>query len=97
MSSRNQYLTAAERKIAPRIHETLLRAVQRLSAGDTDFAGIERSGAQALTGAGLRPDYFSIRQAQDLGSPRADTTHFVVLTAARLGKARLIDNLQVTR
>jgi len=97
MSSRNQYLTAAERKIAPRIHETLLRAVQRLRAGDTDFADIERVGTEALTGAGLRPDYFSIRQAQDLSPPRPDTTHFVVLTAARLGKARLIDNLQVTR
>ena len=97
MSSRNQYLTPAERKIAPRIHETLLAAVNRLRAGDTDFAGIERSGIQALESAGFRPDYFSVRQAQDLSPPRSDTSHLVVLTAVRMGKARLIDNLQVMR
>jgi len=97
MSSRNQYLTPAERKIAPRIYETLLAAVNRLRAGDTDFAGIERSGIQALESIGFRPDYFSVRQAQDLGPPRSDTSHLVVLTAVRIGKARLIDNLQAMR
>jgi pantoate--beta-alanine ligase len=97
MSSRNQYLTPEERAIAPRIYETLLAAVNRLRAGDTDFASIERSGIQALERGGFRPDYFSVRQAQDLSPPRRDTTHLVALTAARLGKARLIDNLQVTR
>jgi pantoate--beta-alanine ligase len=86
-----------ERKIGPRIHETLLAAVNRLRAGDVDFASIERSGLMALEAAGLRPDYFSVRQAHDLSAPRPDTKHLVVLTAARLGKARLIDNLQVTR
>ena len=97
MSSRNQYLTPAERQIAPRIYATLLAAVNRLRAGDTDFAGIERSGIQALESAGFRPDYFSVRQAQDLSPPRSDTSHLVVLTAVRMGKARLIDNLQVMR
>jgi pantoate--beta-alanine ligase len=71
--------------------------VNRLRGGDVDFASIERSGVQALEVAGLRPDYFSVRQAQDLGSPKADWTHLVVMTAARLSKARLIDNLQVRR
>ena len=52
MSSRNQYLTPAERQIAPRIYATLLAAVNRLRAGDSDFAGIERSGIQALESAG---------------------------------------------
>jgi pantoate--beta-alanine ligase len=97
MSSRNQYLTPEERKIAPRIHETLQAAAKRLRAGDNEFASIERSGIQALESAGFRPDYFSVRQAQDLSAPQPDCTHLVVLTAARLGKARLIDNVQVTR
>jgi pantoate--beta-alanine ligase len=97
MSSRNQYLTPPERQTAPRIYQTLLAAANRLRSGDTDFASIERFGIRTLEGAGLRPDYFAVRQAQDLGAPRHDTSHLVVLTAARLGKARLIDNIQVTK
>jgi pantoate--beta-alanine ligase len=95
MSSRNQYLTDDERRRAPLIHRTLLAAVERLSAGDRDFAAIERAGTQALAGAGFRPDYFSVRCGGDLAVPAGDTRHFVVLTAARLGRARLIDNLQL--
>jgi pantoate--beta-alanine ligase len=97
MSSRNQYLTATERAIAPRIYQTLLAAEKQLRAGDTDFASIERFGVEALQKAGMKPDYFSVRRAQDLGAPSPDTTHLVVLTAARLGKARLIDNIQVKK
>jgi pantoate--beta-alanine ligase len=95
MSSRNQYLTDEERHQAPVIHQALLAAVARLRAGDRDFAAIERSGLEALERAGFRPDYFSIRRADDLGSPDANARHLVVLTAARLGRARLIDNLQL--
>lgn len=95
MSSRNQYLTDEERRTAPVIHQTLLAAVQRLRAGDRDFAAIERSGIAGLERAGLRPDYFAVRRADDLRNPDPDTRHLVVLTAARLGRARLIDNLQL--
>ena len=94
MSSRNQYLTDEERRTAPLIHQTLLAAVGRLRAGDKDFAAIERAGVEALARAGFRPDYFAVRRADDLTSPDATTKHLVVLTAARLGRARLIDNLQ---
>jgi pantoate--beta-alanine ligase len=97
MSSRNQYLTPHERQLAPRIHQALLAAANRLRSGDTDFASIERSGIQTLEGAGLRPDYFAVRQARDLSAPGEATSHLVVLTAVRLGKARLIDNLQVSK
>ena len=97
MSSRNQYLTDEERRKAPIIHQTLLAAVTRMRAGDRDFAGIERAGVEALEQAGFRPDYFAVRCADDLGSPDADTRQLVVLIAARLGRARLIDNLQVAR
>jgi pantoate--beta-alanine ligase len=97
MSSRNQYLTATERPVAPRIYETLQAVAKRLGTGDVEFASIERFGVEALTKVGMKPDYFAVRRAEDLGAPANDTKHLVVLTAARLGKARLIDNIQVRK
>jgi pantoate--beta-alanine ligase len=95
MSSRNQYLTDEERQKAPLIHQLLLAAVARLQAGDRDFAAIERTALQALVASAFRPDYFSVRRADDLSLPQPDTQHLVILVAARLGRARLIDNLQL--
>jgi pantoate--beta-alanine ligase len=97
MSSRNQYLTAAERVRAPIIYATLVAAARRLAAGDADFASIERAGFRALEEADLHPDYFAVRQAADLNAPVAQARELVVLAAARLSKARLIDNIRVTR
>ncbi len=94
MSSRNQYLTAEERKVAPQLFAALLRAVARLDAGERDFAGIERDGLDAIRRGGFRPDYFVVRDAKTLVPPIQGCRHMVVLVAARLGKARLIDNLQ---
>ena len=97
MSSRNQYLTPSERALAPQIFATLQAAAHRLRAGDAEFASIERAGFVALESAGLRPEYFAVRQASDLSSPAPDARELVVLAAVRLSKARLIDNVQVTR
>jgi pantoate--beta-alanine ligase len=97
MSSRNQYLTAAERALAPRIYAALQAAAARLRAGDREFASIERAGFETLEAAGFRPDYFAVRRATDLAAPAAAARELVVLVAARLGRARLIDNVQVTR
>ncbi len=96
MSSRNQYLTAVERQVAPVIYQALLDAAQRLRAGDRDFPAIERFGIRTLESAGFRPDYFAIRQSEDLALPEAPSHELVVLTAARLGKARLIDNVRIS-
>jgi pantoate--beta-alanine ligase len=96
MSSRNQYLDADQRRLAPTIYRQLLQAVEALRSGVRDFAGIEGAGRAALDGAGFRTDYFAVRDAKTLGAALPDTRSFVVLTAARLGKARLIDNLQFT-
>jgi pantoate--beta-alanine ligase len=95
MSSRNQYLTDAERALAPRIHAELQRAVAQLARGGTDMAALELAGATALTEAGFKVDYFSVRRAVDLLAPAAEDRDLVVLAAARLGRARLIDNLRV--
>jgi pantoate--beta-alanine ligase len=96
MSSRNQYLTAAEREIAPVIYRQLQQARSQLQAGVAD-RDVESAGLAALTAAGFRPDYFAVRDARDLQPPQPQCRERVVLVAARLGKARLIDNLRVPR
>jgi pantoate--beta-alanine ligase len=97
MSSRNRYLTEAERAIAPRLHAALRVAVGRIDAGNADYAAIEAEGLAALRAAGMRPDYFAVRDAFTLDAPGPTSRDLVVLAAARLGKARLIDNLRATR
>ncbi len=95
MSSRNRYLTDAERAVAPRIHATLRAAASRIQDGDRDFAALSAWGEAQLREAGMAPDYFEVRDALSLLEPAVDAREVVVLTAARLGKARLIDNLRV--
>jgi pantoate--beta-alanine ligase len=96
MSSRNRYLSEAERELAPRIYATLRAAATRLEHGERDYAQLAAWGAAQLQAAGMPPDYFEIREAVTLREPSAATREVVILTAARLGKARLIDNLRVT-
>ena len=95
MSSRNRYLSAEERAIAPRIHATLKGAAARIDQGDRDYPSLMAWGAAQLRAATLQPDYFEIRDALTLLEPTASTGEVVILVAARLGKARLIDNLRV--
>ena len=94
LSSRNRYLSVEERATAPAIYRALDRARRRLEAGDADFAAIEAEGLAAVSAAGIKPDYFEVRTADRLERPGEDDSELVVLTAGRLGKARLIDNLQ---
>jgi len=96
LSSRNRYLSPDERAIAPAIHRALRAAVQRIDAGDRDYLAIESAGWQALAVAGLRPDYFAVRDAEDLAPPEPTSRELVVLAAARLSRTRLIDNLRVS-
>ena len=94
LSSRNRYLTDEERARAPRLYHALDRARRRLETGDGDVADIEREGLEALRAAGFRPDYFEVRMADTLARPHGHNVDVVVLAAARLSRARLIDNLQ---
>jgi pantoate--beta-alanine ligase len=96
MSSRNAYLTSDERARAPRLYQALLRAAERLRNG-VAAAEAEHLGAAELDAEGMECDYFSVRRAQDLGPPSALDCDLVVLAAARIGRARLIDNLPVGR
>jgi pantoate--beta-alanine ligase len=95
MSSRNQYLSAGERGVAPTLFRELSRVARAIADGGRDFERLERESAAALDAAGFRTDYVSIRAAGTLASPGLDDRQLVVLAAARLGAARLIDNVQV--
>lgn len=95
MSSRNSYLSAAERRIAPMIFKTLSKAADRVRAQEASLIVIETAAMAELAVAGLRPEYFSIRRAEDLEPPCAGDTALRILTAAWLGGARLIDNVEV--
>lgn len=96
MSSRNGYLTREERARAPALYQTLLRAGERLRAG-VAIAEVERLAAEEISAAGFGPDYCSVRRAGDLALAGSEDRELVVLAAARLGRARLIDNLGVRR
>jgi pantoate--beta-alanine ligase len=91
-SSRNQYLTEDERKMAPTIHKVLQSTVEALHTGNRDFAALEKKGSDELAAAGLAPEYVSILRAETLEVPDRDEDHLVVMIAAYLGAARLIDN-----
>jgi pantoate--beta-alanine ligase len=95
MSSRNQYLTRAEREIAPLLYRNLLEVADAIREGAADVALLEREAARHLSDAGFRPDYVAVREAGSLAPATEATRHFVVLGAAWLGKARLIDNIRV--
>ncbi len=94
-SSRNQYLSDSERKIAPALYRELKQVALALEAGNREYAQLERAAIKALEKAGFAPDYVSIRHAVNLEPPTRATDELVVLGAARLGKARLIDNVRV--
>ncbi len=97
MSSRNQYLTAEQRQQAPALNAALAQAGQHIVRGGMPFDAIEREGESTLIEAGFRPDYFSVRNADTLDEPAAGDRRLVVLAAAWLGRARLIDNRRVER
>ena len=97
LSSRNAYLSPAEREIAVRLNQVLAQAVARLRAGEP-AAEVAAQGAAALADAGFGPiDYLSVRDADDLSDPGPGplTKPARVLAAAFLGKTRLIDNMAV--
>lgn len=95
MSSRNAYLTAEERAIAPVLHQTLSAMADRLAAGGA-VADQEEWGQRQLLSAGFRAvDYLSVRDAENLTPLASLTGPARILVAAHLGKARLIDNVGV--
>ena len=99
MSSRNRFLSAAERKEAPRLYRLLTEVRARILAGERDIDRIEGDATRELAAAGWKPDYLAVRRQRDLIAPTAEEVvadePLVVLAAARLGPTRLIDNLEI--
>jgi pantoate--beta-alanine ligase len=96
LSSRNNYLTADERREATRLYQLLRKAGDEIAGGARDLQRIELDAMSALARHGWRPDYVAVRRQSDLQVPEAADRELVVLAAARLGRARLIDNIEVT-
>jgi pantoate--beta-alanine ligase len=94
-SSRNQYLTEDERRVAPALYAVLQKLGRDLQAGERAFGELEGQAMASLAENGFSPEYVAIRRAVNLQAPDRDTDRLVILAAARLGAARLIDNLVV--
>ena len=96
MSSRNGYLTPAEKEQAAFIYATLTQVGQSLLRGRRDLATLEQEALGQIAAAGLRPDYFRIVNSQTLLPASGTDRQLVVLVAAYLGTTRLIDNLEIS-
>ena len=86
LSSRNAYLSAAERAEAPRLH----RVLHEVACGNAS----PEDGMKELAAAGWHPDYVEVRRRADLAVSQSSDAERVVLAAARLGRTRLIDSLE---
>jgi pantoate--beta-alanine ligase len=103
LSSRNSYLSSTERLEAPELQKTLKevreRVLQLTNRTSQTIDEIERAAVTSLTNRGWQPDYIAIRQQSDLAPASSKQLQagepLVILTAAKLGKTRLIDNLEI--
>lgn len=97
LSSRNGYLSEAERLKAPALYQALTELKEQLIQGDQPHATLLDETKQRLNQTGWQVEYLELRNALTLQQAQADDKHLVVLVAALLGKTRLIDNIEITR
>ncbi|NIN36879.1 MAG: pantoate--beta-alanine ligase [Gammaproteobacteria bacterium] len=95
MSSRNTYLDEQETVIAATIHDVLEKIAAEIRSGSDNYKKLVQQGKKTLTRAGLKTDYLDVADAETLGEP--GDGDLVVLVAAVIGKARLIDNVTIRR
>lgn len=93
LSSRNGYLSSNERQIAPALYQTLSEAAAAIKAGERNYAKVEANAREQLSKAGFKPDYFHVVNRETLDTATFADQDIIILAAAQLGKARLIDNL----
>lgn len=96
-SSRNGYLSAEELAVAPALNMALEQIKAAILAGNNDIQLLTELGTELINEAGLKTDYIEVRHADTLAPVTADTDKVVILGAAYLGKARLIDNVSFTK
>jgi pantoate--beta-alanine ligase len=94
LSSRNGYLSDAQRVEAAQLHHELRRIVAAVRSGHRDYVALEASAVNALEARGWSPEYVEIRRRADLDDPVEDGA-LVVVAAAKLGNTRLIDNIEI--
>ncbi len=101
LSSRNGYLTPAERAEAPNLYRVLCGVAEAIVAGRRDYANLEASGRAELAARGWKVDYIAVRHGLALRIPHPEGYDhpklLIVLGAAKLGATRLIDNVDVVR
>jgi pantoate--beta-alanine ligase len=95
LSSRNNYLSAAERMEAPRLYRMLKKTARSIASGARDYPRLEAEAVAELRNYKWAPDYVAIRRQTDLQPPAPADRDLVVLAAAKLGNTRLIDNIEV--
>ena len=99
LSSRNTYLSESERSEAPTLYAELQAVAQAVRDGNLAVSMLEKKSMQKLASRGWNPDYVSIRTRSNLQPPTAEdlanNEPLIVLTAAKLGATRLIDNLEI--
>lgn len=96
LSSRNGYLNAQQRQVAPVIYQALQQLSQAVKSGSVDSTALSEA-KTTIEAAGLKLDYLELRRRSDLAKATAQDSKLVILVAAFLGKTRLIDNLQFDR
>jgi pantoate--beta-alanine ligase len=96
LSSRNNYLSAAERTEAPRLYRILRKLARSIASGERAYPRLEAEAMAELRTHRWQPDYVAVRRQSDLQPPAAADRELVILAAAKLGETRLIDNLEVT-
>jgi len=96
LSSRNGYLTEKELEIAPKLQQTLQSLAQQILNTSSEISDLEQSAILQLEEAGFVPQYVNVCRQEDLQSAVREDQELVILAAASLGKARLIDNLEVS-
>jgi len=94
LSSRNQYLNAAERGEAVLLHQTLQGIRSAILQGERDFERLQQQTVENLIARGWSVDYVSVRNQSDLQPAGATQRELVVLVAASLGNTRLLDNVE---
>ncbi len=93
MSSRNSYLTAEQRQQAPLLYRVLTQAKSQLKLSTQSNETVEMQAIEVLQTGGFKVEYFTVRSAKDLSKAGVETQDLVIVAAAWLGKARLIDNI----
>jgi pantoate--beta-alanine ligase len=96
LSSRNQYLSAQQRQIAPKLYVVLNDIAQALSSGNRNFSDLENAATEQLLREGFdQVDYIRVVDPQTLAPASFDQHKFAILAVARLGSTRLLDNILI--